>query len=174
MNNQDRKRAVWIMIRGFKMTWSRRQGKTRNWRMRHGWLTEFSCCASAIGGRLGFELISRTYKSRAPIEESRKWALYYTVNLLFKTYFKVVLDDCDRLWDALTRYMDVSSIQSLYPRTSYAHYMLLTMICLHLRVFQNLISWLSSTMLGWYTFLRKNMPRYVIRVSRYCRNLWNR
>lgn len=28
---------------------------------------------------------------RAPIEESRKWGLYYTTNLLFKTYFKVVL-----------------------------------------------------------------------------------
>ena len=26
---------------------------------------------------------------RAPIEESRKWGLYYTTNLLFKTYFKV-------------------------------------------------------------------------------------
>ena len=26
---------------------------------------------------------------RAPIEDSRKWGLYYTTNLLFKTYFKV-------------------------------------------------------------------------------------
>jgi len=26
---------------------------------------------------------------RAPLEESRKWAIYYTTNLLFKTYFKV-------------------------------------------------------------------------------------
>ncbi|KKA26072.1 hypothetical protein TD95_000353 [Thielaviopsis punctulata] len=26
---------------------------------------------------------------RAPVEESRKWALYYIVNLLFKTYFKL-------------------------------------------------------------------------------------
>lgn len=26
---------------------------------------------------------------RAPIDESRKWAIYYTINLLFKTYFKV-------------------------------------------------------------------------------------
>ncbi|KAI4125295.1 MAG: hypothetical protein LQ338_004341 [Usnochroma carphineum] len=26
---------------------------------------------------------------RAPIEESRKWGLYYTTNLLFKTYFKL-------------------------------------------------------------------------------------
>lgn len=25
----------------------------------------------------------------APIEESRKWGLYYITNLLFKTYFKV-------------------------------------------------------------------------------------
>ena len=27
--------------------------------------------------------------SRAPLEESRKWGLYYTTNLLFKTYFKL-------------------------------------------------------------------------------------
>lgn len=27
--------------------------------------------------------------SRAPIEESRKWAIYSIVNLLFKTYFKL-------------------------------------------------------------------------------------
>ena len=26
---------------------------------------------------------------RAPLEESRKWGLYYITNLLFKTYFKV-------------------------------------------------------------------------------------
>lgn len=26
---------------------------------------------------------------RAPLEESRKWAIYYTTNLLFKTYFKL-------------------------------------------------------------------------------------
>lgn len=26
---------------------------------------------------------------RAPIEESRKWGIYNTTNLLFKTYFKV-------------------------------------------------------------------------------------
>jgi len=26
---------------------------------------------------------------RAPIDESRKWAIYYITNLLFKTYFKV-------------------------------------------------------------------------------------
>lgn len=25
----------------------------------------------------------------APLEESRKWAIYYIVNLLFKTYFKL-------------------------------------------------------------------------------------
>lgn len=28
-------------------------------------------------------------KYRAPIEESRKWGIYETTNLLFKTYFKV-------------------------------------------------------------------------------------
>jgi len=28
-------------------------------------------------------------EKRAPIEESRKWAIYYIANLLFKTYFKV-------------------------------------------------------------------------------------
>lgn len=29
--------------------------------------------------------------SSAPIEESRKWGIYNTTNLLFKTYFKVGL-----------------------------------------------------------------------------------
>ncbi|KAI9806466.1 MAG: COP9 signalosome (CSN) subunit [Piccolia ochrophora] len=29
------------------------------------------------------------HSDRAPIEESRKWGLYYTMNLLFKTYFKL-------------------------------------------------------------------------------------
>ena len=28
-------------------------------------------------------------RGRAPLEDSRKWALYYTTNLLFKTYFKL-------------------------------------------------------------------------------------
>lgn len=27
--------------------------------------------------------------SRAPLEESRKWGIYYVINLLFKTYFKL-------------------------------------------------------------------------------------
>lgn len=27
--------------------------------------------------------------NRAPLEESRKWGVYYAVNLLFKTYFKL-------------------------------------------------------------------------------------
>lgn len=27
--------------------------------------------------------------NRAPIQESRKWAIYYIINLLFKTYFKL-------------------------------------------------------------------------------------
>jgi len=27
--------------------------------------------------------------TRAPLEESRKWGIYYIVNLLFKTYFKL-------------------------------------------------------------------------------------
>ena len=26
---------------------------------------------------------------RAPLEESRKWGIYYVINLLFKTYFKL-------------------------------------------------------------------------------------
>ena len=32
--------------------------------------------------------ISLLIPSRAPLEDSRKWGLYYTTNLLFKTYFK--------------------------------------------------------------------------------------
>ena len=27
--------------------------------------------------------------TRAPLEESRKWGIYYIVNLLFKTYFRL-------------------------------------------------------------------------------------
>lgn len=38
--------------------------------------------------RLGFILLT---KASAPIEESRKWGIYNTTNLLFKTYFKVSL-----------------------------------------------------------------------------------
>jgi len=30
-----------------------------------------------------------TVKQRAPIEESRKWGIYFVINLLFKTYFKL-------------------------------------------------------------------------------------
>ena len=37
-----------------------------------------------IRGRL-----AKSPTSRAPLEESRKWGLYYTTNLLFKTYFKL-------------------------------------------------------------------------------------
>jgi len=38
-------------------------------------------------GRL-VEKADQTY-SRASLEESRKWAIYYVINLLFKTYFKL-------------------------------------------------------------------------------------
>ena len=34
-------------------------------------------------------MITKSATSRAPLEESRKWGLYYTTNLLFKTYFKL-------------------------------------------------------------------------------------
>jgi len=58
----------------------------------------FTLC---ISDRYGAYLIANTISSsmiksvlksytRAPIDESRKWGLYYTTNLLFKTYFKVV------------------------------------------------------------------------------------
>jgi hypothetical protein len=30
-----------------------------------------------------------TLVSRAPLEESRKWGIYFIINLLFKTYFKL-------------------------------------------------------------------------------------
>ena len=29
------------------------------------------------------------YLNRAPLDESRKWGIYYIINLLFKTYFKL-------------------------------------------------------------------------------------
>lgn len=35
------------------------------------------------------ETLAESATSRAPLEESRKWGLYYTTNLLFKTYFKL-------------------------------------------------------------------------------------
>ena len=33
--------------------------------------------------------LAESTMSRAPLEESRKWGLYYSTNLLFKTYFKL-------------------------------------------------------------------------------------
>ena len=45
---------------------------------------------------------------RAPLEESRKWGIYYTTNLLFKTYFKV------RLMNLFTIRSDALLISFLY------------------------------------------------------------
>ncbi|KAK5631551.1 hypothetical protein RRF57_007265 [Xylaria bambusicola] len=33
--------------------------------------------------------LNRIFQRRAPLEESRKWGVYYAVNLLFKTYFRL-------------------------------------------------------------------------------------
>ncbi|KAL1882234.1 COP9 signalosome (CSN) subunit [Diaporthe australafricana] len=41
-------------------------------------------CARQLNG-----LFSLCLTDRAPIQESRKWAIYYIINLLFKTYFKL-------------------------------------------------------------------------------------
>ncbi|KAK7738053.1 COP9 signalosome (CSN) subunit [Diaporthe eres] len=41
-------------------------------------------CARHLNG-----LFSLCLTDRAPIQESRKWAIYYIINLLFKTYFKL-------------------------------------------------------------------------------------
>jgi hypothetical protein len=35
------------------------------------------------------DIIKSTKLPRAPLEESRKWGIYYVINLLFKTYFKL-------------------------------------------------------------------------------------
>lgn len=32
---------------------------------------------------------NKPFAQRAPLEESRKWGIYFIVNLLFKTYFKL-------------------------------------------------------------------------------------
>jgi hypothetical protein len=34
--------------------------------------------------------------NRAPLAESRKWGIYYVINLLFKTYFKINSVDLSR------------------------------------------------------------------------------
>lgn len=34
-------------------------------------------------------LLFDTHLRRAPLDQSRKWGIYYTTNLLFKTYFKL-------------------------------------------------------------------------------------
>ncbi|KAI7786676.1 cop9 signalosome complex subunit 12 [Diaporthe eres] len=41
-------------------------------------------CARHLNG-----LFSLCLTDRAPVQESRKWAIYYIINLLFKTYFKL-------------------------------------------------------------------------------------
>lgn len=34
-------------------------------------------------------MANEAFLSRAPLEESRKWGIYFIINLLFKTYFKL-------------------------------------------------------------------------------------
>lgn len=41
-------------------------------------------CARQLNGLFGLCLMDR-----APLEESRKWGIYYIINLLFKTYFRL-------------------------------------------------------------------------------------
>jgi hypothetical protein len=36
-----------------------------------------------------FSPLTRRFLHRAPLEESRKWGIYFVINLLFKTYFKL-------------------------------------------------------------------------------------
>ena len=43
-------------------------------------------------GDRGFKdprIADATHWKRAPLEESRKWGIYFIINLLFKTYFKL-------------------------------------------------------------------------------------
>lgn len=41
-------------------------------------------CARQLNGIFGLCLMDR-----APLEESRKWGIYFIINLLFKTYFRL-------------------------------------------------------------------------------------
>lgn len=52
----------------------------------------------------GLHFLSRQF--RAPLEESRKWGIYNTTNLLFKTYFKVWISDLlAELWPQTNIYL---------------------------------------------------------------------
>ncbi|KAL1893210.1 COP9 signalosome (CSN) subunit [Ceratocystis pirilliformis] len=63
---------------------------------------------------------------RAPIEESRKWALYYIVNLLFKTYFKLNSASLSRtILKALSAYQGDMPPLSSFPaaqRVTFKYY----------------------------------------------------
>jgi hypothetical protein len=67
-----------------------RQKRTRNSRMLPGNLIEYSRSVLPIGSQSpNFDAGTLLIIFRAPLEDSRKWGIYYIINLLFKTYFKL-------------------------------------------------------------------------------------
>lgn len=68
----------------------------KSWRMQPDKSIGYSVCALAIGVFVAIQIPIPNMRNkmlkiayRAPIADSRKWAIYYTTNLMFKTYFKV-------------------------------------------------------------------------------------
>lgn len=68
------------------------------------------------GGRQGRAWL--TYANRAPIEESRKWGIYFVINLLFKTYFRLKSPSLSRtILKAINAYQgDMPSIRA-FPKS---------------------------------------------------------
>lgn len=63
------------------------------------------------------------YQLRAPLEESRKWGIYFIINLLFKTYFKLNSASLSRtILKTLAVYKDKGDMPALemFPKSQRA------------------------------------------------------
>ena len=61
---------------------------------------------------------SLSFFSRAPVETSRKWGIYFIINLLFKTYFKLNSASLSRnILKALTAYKGDMPPLSAFPKS---------------------------------------------------------
>lgn len=59
-----------------------------------------------------------TLRSRAPLEESRKWGIYFIINLLFKTYFKLNSASLSRtILKTLSAYKGDMPALSAFPKS---------------------------------------------------------
>ena len=83
------------------------------------------------------------FPDRAPLEESRKWGLYYTTNLLFKTYFKVDLPFWPRY--GIQELKPYSWIQLVCPKIFYGPLKPPRRTCPRWKPSPNPTLWLSIT-----------------------------